>query len=163
MIKKLLGITILLSFAVMATGLVLAQTESPSPLPPPPSPSPSSSPLVSPSPKTKNLDPACMQIAVDKRETAIIAGVDAYSVTARSALSARKDALKTAWGIADVRERRMALKKVWRDFKFTSEKARKDFKSAKRTVWDQFNKDRKACGSSGASDDPTNVSADNNL
>lgn len=159
--KKILGTVILLSFAALAQGAILAQTESPAPMPPPPlaSPSPSPSPLI----KAKNLDSACMQAAVDKRETAIIAGVDAYSATVRLALSARKDALKVAWGIADAKERRMVLKKVWKDFKVTSEKARKDFKLAKRAAWDQFNRDRKACGSSGASDDPTNVSADNNL
>jgi hypothetical protein len=104
-----------------------------------------------------------MQAAVDKRDTAIIAGVDAYSGIIKSALGVRKDALKTAWGMADNKERRMVIKKVWKDFKVTSEKARKDFKLAKRAAWDQFNQDRKACGSSGASDDRTNVSADNNL
>jgi len=162
--KKILGTVILLFFAALAQDAILAQTESPIPASPPTvSPSPSPSPLISPLSKAKNLDPACMQTAVDKRDTAIIAGVDAYSGTIKLALGARKDALKTAWAIENRTERRVAIKKVWKDFKVTSEKARKDFKLAKRAAWDQFNQDRKACGSLGASDDRTNISADNNL
>jgi len=42
------------------------------------------------------LNVACIQLAVDKRDTAVIAAVDAHTSAVKSALSARKDALKTA-------------------------------------------------------------------
>ncbi len=58
----------------------------------------------------------CMQNAVLKRETAIASALDAYYNAEKAALTARTSALNSAWGIADRKARRAALKSAWKTF-----------------------------------------------
>lgn len=96
------------------------------------------------------LDTACMQAAVDKRETAIIAGVDAYSSAVKSALSVRKDALKAAWAITEKAQREAALKAAWFAFRDAGKKTSGAMKDAKNAAWKTFKTDAKACRQSDA-------------
>ncbi len=98
-------------------------------------------------------DAVCMQTAVDKRDSAIISAWDVYSAAVKSALSARKDALKSAWGITDAKERRAAIKKAWADFSSAVRQARKDFNSARKSAWKTFMADRRACGTGAVRED----------
>lgn len=46
-----------------------------------------------------------------------LAGIDAYVAAIKTALTARKDALKAAWLITDKTQRRSALKTAWKNFR----------------------------------------------
>jgi len=111
---------------------------------------------------TPTFDPVCMQNAIEKRDTALIVGIDAYVAAIKTALTARKDALKAAWLITDKTQRRSALKTAWKNFRTARDQARKDWKSAKRTAWKTFYADRKACGKV-TSEDWTTSGVDNNI
>jgi hypothetical protein len=108
-------------------------------------------------------DLACMQAAVEKRDNALIAAIDAYHTAARAALEKRRDALKAGWALTDRTARRAALRKVWSEFKKSHKKAVQDLRKAKRNAWKQFRTDRKACGPAAASDDPTAEGTDAQL
>lgn len=100
----------------------------------------------------KKVDGACMQAAVEKRDSAMIAAVDAYYTAVKAALQARKDALRAAWGIADPKARRGASEAAWKTFKSGHKKVTSDLKKARRATWKQFGTDRKACHATGSED-----------
>ncbi len=114
-------------------------------------------------PANPTLDVACIQSAVDKRDTAIIAAVDAYHDAIKSALQTRLAALKTAWAITSRTDRRTALKNAWSAFTASQKLAAKNLKTAKKNAWTQFSTDRKACGKSAAADDNGTSGMDTNL
>lgn len=93
---------------------------------------------------------ACVQTAVEKRDNAVISAFDAFSASAKTALEARRDALKAAWGITDKKQRRAAIKKAWNDFGFATKTARKTFNKARLVAWAQYAKDGKACKAQGS-------------
>lgn len=111
----------------------------------------------------KKLDIACMAAAVDKRETAILSGFDVFAAAVKNALGARKDALKTAWGNTDAKARKDAINKAWKTYGTAASKARKDWKSAVHTAWEQFRKDRNACGPGAATADSATEALDNDV
>lgn len=108
---------------------------------------------------------ACMQTAVTKRDNAIISAFDAFSASAKTALTARRDALNAAWGIANRKERKAAIKKAWDDFKNATKTARRTLNQARETAWRQFKTDALACKNQGVptSDDIGSKSYENNL
>lgn len=106
---------------------------------------------------------ACMQTAVEKRDNALIAGVDAYHTSVRKALEVRRDALKAAWGVTDRKDRREALQAAWKTYKESRGAAAKALKSAKRAAWEQFKMDRKGCSGAGYSEDRTGPGVDAQL
>ncbi len=119
------------------------------------------SPAATTQPVKKNqLDPACMQNAVEKRDNAIIARVDSFATFVKGALEIRRDAQKTAWTITDKKQRQAALKNAWAKFKGTWAKAFKKLRTDRTTAWKQFYIDRKACGSNAPINDKTTESAD---
>jgi len=109
------------------------------------------------------VDLACMQNAVVKRDDKMIKAWDDKSIAIKTALTARRDALKSAWGITDAKVRAEALKKAWRDYRQTADKAHKAFKETKKSTWREFYKDRKECRGRGASEDKTTESVDSHL
>lgn len=111
-------------------------------------------------PQKKLLDPVCMQNAVEKRDNAIIAGVDAFAAFVKGALEIRRDAQKTAWTITDKKQRQIALKNAWAKFKGTWAKGLKKLRADRSAAWKKFYIDRKACGSNAPLDDKTTESAD---
>ena len=90
-------------------------------------------------------DPVCMQNAVDKRDTAVIAGFDAYHTSVSSALLTRKTALVAAWGLTDVTARNAAIRVAWKDYRTALSNARKTLRTARLAAWKQFHTDRRAC------------------
>jgi len=105
-------------------------------------------------PINRQLNLACMQTAVEKRDNAMITATDKFSVAVKSALEKRRDALKSAWGLTDRTARRTAIKKSWSDFRTDHRKATTDFRKERRVTWQQFVKDRKSCGLGASNDDP---------
>lgn len=95
---------------------------------------------------TTTIKIVCMQTAVEKRETAIIAAHDAFSVAMKNALVARKQALVAAWGNTDKDARKQARKTAWSSFKTSSQAAHNAMREARKAVWSTFEADAKVCG-----------------
>lgn len=91
------------------------------------------------------VDIACVQTAVDKRETAIMAAFATFTTTVNSALTTRKNALHAAWAMTDSKARREAIKAAWSAFHNTWKGATKKLHSDRKAAWEQFRKDAKAC------------------
>lgn len=106
---------------------------------------------------------ACMQAAVDKRDTALSAAVDAFASAIKSALDARKGALKAAWALTDKKARRAAIRAAWKAWTTSSQGARRDLNNARKAAWTQFYADRKSCGRGAAADDTATHNNDGNL
>lgn len=107
------------------------------------------------------LDAACMQTAVEKRDNAIMAGVDAYALSVKTALTTRRDALKAAWALTDATQRSAANKAAWTAFQGTWKKASQSVKASRKAAWAAFKTDAKACGQTGA--EASGESTDNQI
>lgn len=105
----------------------------------------------------------CILAAVEKRDNALIAAVDARYNATKTAFQTRKADLVAAWGLENRDERRKAIKYAWNKFDKSIRAANKAFKAAKKKAWSTFYKDRKACGQQVISDDRFNEGADNSL
>lgn len=112
---------------------------------------------------TNQVNVACVQAAIEKRDTAIIAAVDAYATAVKSALSTRKDAEKAAWNLTDRNARRTALKAAQTTYRNSVRVARKAFRDARNSAWKQFRTDRKACGGSTGSEEIGSQGLDESL
>lgn len=88
---------------------------------------------------------ACMQAAVETRDTALVAAVDKYATSVKLALTTRKDALKASWALPSVKEIRTAAKTAWSAYKKALSAARKAIRTDKKDSWNKFKTDRKAC------------------
>jgi len=106
---------------------------------------------------------ACMQTAVGKRDTAIISAFDAFYTTTKQALETRKAAMVSAWGITDKAQRKTALTTAWKTYRDTQKAARQTLNKARKEAWQTFYTDRKACGTTGASEDSGTEAMDVNL
>lgn len=101
----------------------------------------------------KTIDLPCVQEIVRKRDDAIIGALGAYTASLTGAFSTRRDALVSAWGIEDRKERKKAINAAWKTFKTSKKAAEKAFKEARRSAWKTFDADRKTCrGSDEAKD-----------
>lgn len=101
---------------------------------------------VSGTANTQSVNTACVQAAVDTRETAIGAAFTTFSTAISSALSARKTALHDAWGMTDAKARREARNKAWNDFRTANRTAYKTLRDAKNAAWKAFKEASRACG-----------------
>lgn len=95
-------------------------------------------------PKIKT-DVVCIKNAIEKRDTAMIAAYDAYSVAIKKNLTIRKDATKAAYDKANPKERAAAIKKAELNYLKATIKAKKDFMTARKNVWKTFYNERKSC------------------
>lgn len=112
---------------------------------------------------TSTLDVICIQKVVDTRDSAIITAADGYYTSTKSALETRRDALKNAWAISKVKERKVAIKKAWADFTKAQKEAKRKLQKAKSAAWKQYRADRKGCGKQAISDDSAGEGADSQL
>ncbi len=119
-------------------------------------------PTPTPKPK-REINLACMQAAVSKRDSALISTVDAYHTSAVAALKARHDSLKTAWGKTDKKTRRTDIATAWKTYRVSSRAARHAFRASKKKAWETFRTERKACGTLATLDDATNEAVDIDL
>jgi hypothetical protein len=109
------------------------------------------------------LDIPCIQAAIEKRDTAIIAGLDTYAPAVKTALQTRKDELKAGWALTEKNARKTALKNAWKKYRESVRTARRTFRDAKRNAWKQFSTDRKACNAAPMSEDSTGQGVDETL
>jgi hypothetical protein len=138
MIVKSINIIAALSLIVGATAPALAQ-----------SPSPSPAALISPRAAVKTVDLACVKTAVEKRDNAVIAALDAFHTGVKQALTTRRDALRAAWDVSDKNQRKTAIRAAWSAFDGTWKKARRGMETAKKTAWNAYRTDAKACRGQG--------------
>lgn len=90
--------------------------------------------------------PACMKPAVLKREDALVLSADAYAVSLKASLAARRTALLAAWDLTDATARQTAISAAWTAFQTSRLTAQNTHKIARNAAWAQFSVDRKACG-----------------
>lgn len=105
-------------------------------------------------PRVRDVDLACMQKAVEKRENALIVAFEKFAVAKKQVFEKRKTALLTAWKIENKQERRDALRTAWQTSRKESQAAREAFHKARREIWAQFKTERKACGPGAHADEP---------
>ncbi len=106
---------------------------------------------------------SCMQTATEKRDNAIIAGLDVYYPAAKTALQTRQAALKSAWAQTDTKTRRAATKAAWDAYKNSVKSAREAMKTAHKTAWTAFEADRKVCNPKATKDDNGSLGMDSQL
>lgn len=106
--------------------------------------------------KKKAVDPICAGAAVEKRENALIAGLDTFNASMKTALTARATSLKDAWSKTTPNERNMARKTGRQAFETASKSARTALKSVRKSAWDAFKTDIKACGGTGSEEKAPN-------
>ncbi len=94
----------------------------------------------------KVVDGICMGKAVDVRDTAIIAAVDAYATAVKTALATRKAALVAAGQMTDIKARATALKDAWKAFKGTWKTAAMALNTARHAAQETFGDAAKLCG-----------------
>lgn len=99
--------------------------------------------------EAKEVDLVCMQTAVEKRDNAVIGALDTFYANVKTALTARRDSVKAAWGVEDPDARKAAIRKAWKDFRGTWKSEKKALKKAKKVAWKQFKEDREVCGGEG--------------
>lgn len=88
----------------------------------------------------------CIKTALEKRENALIAALETRFNSAKKVFQDRLAALKTAWSLTDKNARKEAIKKAVKTAKESFRDIRKKFRSDKKAVWEQFKKDKNACG-----------------
>jgi hypothetical protein len=98
--------------------------------------------VISPAP-TKVV---CVQNAIEKRDSALIAGHTTFNTSIVNALTARKDALKAAYALTDKNATKAAKKTAWSNFTTAQKNAHDSMRSVRKTSWNTFNTDMKACG-----------------
>jgi hypothetical protein len=94
---------------------------------------------------SKTVDVACIQSGIDVRDSALVTGVDTYASAVKSALEARKTALKEAWSKTIGKERLTAIWDAWKIYKNSLSEAKKALKKARADAWKTFSASRKTC------------------
>jgi hypothetical protein len=87
---------------------------------------------------TKSVNLTCMQTAVGVRETAVGAAYDKHVASMKTAMSDRKTALNTAWGMTDAKARNTAVKAAWGEFRKDRMDSRKSMMTEKKSAWTTF-------------------------
>ncbi len=107
------------------------------------------------------VDITCVQTAVNTRETTLDTGFDTLTASIKSAYTARKAALNTAWGMSDAKARRASIRIAFSDFRTNTRKARQAWTTTRIAAWNQFSTARRACpGGNAASAPEENRGAD---
>ena len=88
---------------------------------------------------------ACIQSAVDARETAIGTAFDTMQSVVKAALATRKSSLHDAWGLTDRTARRAAIKTAWAKWSTDNKAAQAALKASRKTAWSTFQSAAKAC------------------
>lgn len=88
---------------------------------------------------------ACIQTAVDVRETAIGTAFDTMQSAIKSGLATRKSSLHDAWGMTDRTARRTAIKTAWAKWTSDQKAAQLALKTGRKAAWTTFQTAAKAC------------------
>lgn len=92
------------------------------------------------------LNVTCIQNAVEKRDSAIIAAHNTFNTSITNALTVRKDALKAAWAKPTRQERTSARKAAYDTFKVSQKSAHEALRTVRKSSWSTFDTDMKVCG-----------------
>lgn len=87
----------------------------------------------------------CTDAAIDKRENALISGHDAFNTSIKSALEARKVALKASWAKTDRKMRQDTRQAAWSAFRTSAQAAHTTMRNARTVSWTTFRTEMKAC------------------
>lgn len=113
--------------------------------------------------KLFGVNATCMQSAIEKRDTAILKAFDEYVEALRPTIVTREGALKDAWGFVERKTRVNSLKDAWGMYKKDQSRIVSTWRTAKRSAWNVFYIDRRACGPSALIDDSTNHAVDSDI
>lgn len=105
----------------------------------------------------------CIQHAVARRETSLIAAFDAYHKDLRNSMGTRKEALKNAWGKTILKERRDALKLAWKNFRNDRVNLRKTYRDSQKSAWNIFKDEQRDCKTTTLQEDNAGQAEDNNI
>jgi hypothetical protein len=112
----------------------------------------------------KLLDTQCIANAVEKRDNAILAGMDSGYSTQRNLIVVRERDLRNAWlQFPDRKLRRAEILRIWTKYRADVRYMQRQSTILKTNTWKQYALDRKTCGTYATSDDYTNVSVDSGL
>ena len=95
---------------------------------------------------TKSIRNACAAAAIDKRETSIISASDANAAAIKNSLTNRKAGLIKLYTEGKTEGRKDERKAVWSAFSSSTRSAMNDMRTARKSAWDNFQKDMRACG-----------------
>ena len=88
----------------------------------------------------------CVQNAIEKRDSAIIAGHNTFNTSIVGALTARKDSLKSAYAQTNRESMKAAKKTAWNNFSSAQKSAHDTMRSTRKGSWNTFSTDMRACG-----------------
>lgn len=94
----------------------------------------------------KTFDVACVQAAVDKRETSLIAVADTANASIKAALETRKTELKSAWAVTVAKDRQTARKGAWDKYSAAAKATKQALLTSRKSAGTTFKTDMKACG-----------------
>jgi len=84
------------------------------------------------------VDTACVQTALDTRETAIGTAFDTMQSAVKAGLATRKSSLHDAWGLSDRTARRAAIKTAWAKWSSDNKAAQAALKTSRKAAWGTF-------------------------
>lgn len=108
--------------------------------------------------ESKTVDTACAQTAVEARDTAIISAFDTYSIAMKTALEARKVAVKDAWSKTTPSERSTARRTANQTYNTASKTAHKALNTSRKSIWNTHKADMKKCGAGAGIDQMGEIS-----
>ena len=103
----------------------------------------------------------CVQVALEKRENALINGHDSFNTAIKSALTKRLSGLKDAWSQADRLSRVTKRQAAYKTFKIESQAAHNALRTVRNIAWKNFEAEAKACGINGSGESPSLISIPN--
>ena len=103
---------------------------------------------------------SCAKAALQKRDATVATAVDAFAAAFKNALLGRTSAVSGALDTANKKNRKNAMKKAAQAFRDGKKSARKIFDASRKSAWDAFRTDMKACGETTA-DEHGNAGQDN--
>lgn len=108
--------------------------------------------------ESKTIDIVCAQTAVEARDTAIISAFDTYSIAMKTALEARKVAVKDAWSKTTPSERSTARRTANQTYNTASKTAHKALNTSRKSIWNTHKADMKKCGAGAGIDQMGEIS-----
>ncbi len=88
----------------------------------------------------------CAELAMEKREDAIITAWTAHGIAINKALTTRKSELSDAWAKTTPKERNEARNTAWNNYGKSVKAATETLKNARKSAHTTFGNDTRACG-----------------
>lgn len=102
---------------------------------------------VAPTSTNPTYDVACVQTAIDKRETALMGVADTLNASVKDAISTRGTELKASWAMTtDGPARRASRRAAWDKYKASRNTAINTAKSSRSAIGETYKTDMGACG-----------------